>query len=358
MSFLSTLKALFSRPARPQKPAPVSRPKDQPRDNQQAPSGQPSPSPRVANSLPPATGPTSRNVRVAVYYRQRGMQKALYPAQYFHGPTGAKLTFPWPVLPGYELVEITGYVDRFPQTNQVIYLLYEPHLAAPVTVYHRDEHGRLLTAPQLHIGPLNASFTAHALADYPLAAGEAVTQQGHFTKTAQTVRFRYQLRPELTREAAPATYVELLTAKPAYATPNAPSAYRRTLPLHSFWRVFSIAQSATGEIWLDLGGSLWITADLTMPQDTNPYLPAPATLRLPDPARAVTFTPIQQVAVVDTFSAVSLWTAPYETVKPDRLAAGSTVQLIRLAVVSDGSQWYQLSTGAYVQGMYLDLTEA
>lgn len=358
MSFLSTLKALFTRPARPRKPAPVARPKDQPRDNQQAPSGQPSPNPRVANSLPPATGPTSRNVRVAVYYRQRGMQKALYPARYFHGPTGAKLTFPWPVLPGYELVEITGYVDRFPQTNQVIYLLYEPHLAAPVTVYHRDEQGHLLTAPQLHIGPLNASFTAHALADYPLAAGEAATQQGHFTKTAQTVRFRYQLRPELTREAAPATYVELLTAKPAYATPNAPSAYRRTLPIHSFWRVFSIAQSATGEIWLDLGGSLWITADLTMPQDTNPYLPAPATLRLPDPARAVTFTPIQQVAVVDTFSAVSLWTAPYETVKPDRLAAGSTVQLIRLAVVSDGSQWYQLSTGAYVQGMYLDLTEA
>ncbi|MFD1441993.1 MucBP domain-containing protein [Lacticaseibacillus hegangensis] len=310
--------------------------------------------PQQANALPPATGATSRYVSVAIYYRERGSAAELRKPSIVRGPIGARLNIAIPQIEGYELFSVTNYLTRFPASQAVVYLLYDPHVAAPVAVYHRDETGRLLAAPTMLVGRLNAAFTAEPLPAFKDHAVPRGPQRGRFTHTAQVLHFTYQLGPSLTYADPQSAYVELRQAKPAYPTPVKAQVYATMLPAGSFWRVFGLAKNQAGEVFLDLGGSQWITTANTQPQNSNPFLPGPTQLKLTTERVSFNAQPLQAVGQVNTSGSLTRWAKPYgQRLKP--LAAGATVALLATVYGTDDSRWYRLSDDSYVLASLVDL---
>lgn len=354
MGLLRTLSQWFKRRERPAAPP-------RPKRTQQPSVGRP---PAAATAptkaaesqraeLPLATV-TRRYSRVTVYYRQRGQATELRAPQVLRGPIGAKLHLDLPTIEGCELFAITNYLDRFPESNAVIYLIYEPHVAAPVTVYHRDDTGQLLAEPTVLIGRLNAKYTAAPLAKFAAHAEPRKAQHGRFGKASQVVHFTYHLDATTHREPLKAEYVELQVAKPAFSSPAQQLQYQSLLPAGSFWRVFSIAKDPAGQVFLDLGGSQWITADHATLQRSNPFLPGPSQLRLPHEQVTFNAQPLQRVGQVAAASSVTRWAKPYGDRLP-ALAAGAKVALLRIVYGSDGSQWYRLADESYILASMVDL---
>ncbi|MFD1393706.1 MucBP domain-containing protein [Lacticaseibacillus jixianensis] len=346
MGLLRTLTEWFKRREKPaaHPEAPVRPPRPAPRPAAPRP-----PAAAAAADLPPAVVPR-RFSRVTVYYRQRGRQKELQPKLVLRGPIGAKLTLAMPAIEGFELFTITNFLDRFPASNTVIYLVYEPHIAAPVTIYHRDEEGRLLAEPTILVGRLNAPFTAQPLTRFKAQAAPLV-QTGRFSKASQSRHFTYRLGA-LQQTAPEAEYVELLAPKPAFSSPMQLLKYDTLLPAGSFWRVFAVAKDQAGQVFLDLGGSQWIAADHAKPQRTNPFLPGPSQLRLTSDAVTFNAQPLQRVG--QARAAVTRWAKPYgDALAP--LPAGAKVALLRIVYGTDGSQWYRLADNSYVLASLIDV---
>lgn len=355
MGLFQTLSKWFHRRKHPAAPARAERrpPVQQPSQQSARQAAHPA-VPQVETALPPATGTTSRYVSVTVYYRLRGSNRELRRPRVLRGPIGARLTIALPQIEGCDLFAVTNYLTRFPASQAVVYLLYEPHVAAPVTVYHRDETGRLLAAPTVLIGRLNATFTAAPLAALTAHATPAKPQQGRFSHTAQTVHFTYQLGPSLTYTDPQSAFVELTQAKPAYPGPVRAQQYATKLPAGSFWRVFTLAKNQAGEVFLNLGGGQWITTENTKPQQANPFLPGPSQLKLT--TQRVTFNaqPLQAVGQVNTAGSLTRWAKPYgQRLAP--LAAGTKIALLQTVYGTDNSTWYKLSDDSYVLASLIDL---
>lgn len=346
MGLFQTISNWFKRRPRPRTSAAKA--------HQQPSRKQTGPNSAATSALPPATGATSRFTTVTIYYRLRGSNTELRKPSVVRGPIGARLTIAIPQIEGCDLFAVTNYLTRFPASSAVVYLLYEPHIAAPVTVYHRDETGRLLAAPTILVGRLNAAFTATPLPSLKAHAEPSTPQHGRFTQTAQTLHFTYQLGPALTYADPQSAYVELTAPKPAYPAPVQDQQYATCLPAGSFWRVFSLAKNQAGEVFLDLGGSQWITTANTKPQQTNPFLPGPAQLKLT--TNLVTFNaqPLQAVGQVNTTGSLTRWSSPYgQRLAP--LPAGSRVALLKIVYGTDDSTWYKLSDDSYVLASLIDL---
>ncbi|WP_179395114.1 hypothetical protein [Lacticaseibacillus absianus] len=311
----------------------------------------PAPEPPTGVPLPPATGTPATNVHVTVYFYVRDHTRDLRPPLQLSGHTGAPLPLVPPVIEGFALAEVVGFTTTFPVANQSIFCLYRPCVAAPVLVYHRDTHGRLLTPPVILAGALHAHFIPTPLAEL---ADHLMTPPlaGRFTTVTQTRTLRYDLDPLVPSQAPEAAYVELLAAKAAYAQPDLTAPLATPLPAGSYWRVFALARDQDGTVWLNIGGSQWLTAAQTRPQAHDPFRLPPAPLRLPDAAFAYTMTPTTRQATVT--ATVSQWTAPYGTVEPGPVSAGTLVQLTHTAIASNGSRWVRLASGLYIQAEYLD----
>lgn len=163
-----------------------------------------------------------------------------------------------------------------------MYCEYSPQIAGPVIVYHRDTQGRLLEPPEVLTGDINADFEAYALADnVDQVVGDAV-QTGQFTGHSQTIRFTYQLNAlEAGTPPDQTEYIEVLVPKSVYLDPTATSPLADVLPAHTFWRVYTLMrETVTNQVWLNLGGSQWITADQTQRRHTMAFLHGPDQLAL------------------------------------------------------------------------------
>lgn len=317
-----------------------------------------------AGAKPPANDSATRSVTMAsqvhltIHYRQVGSTIELREPTVLAGAVGDHVTIPWVVIPGYVLTEITGFTAFFPAESGPVYCEYSPQIAGPVIVYHRDTQGRLLEPPEVLTGDINADFEAYALADnVDQVVGDAV-QTGQFTGHSQTIRFTYQLNAlEAGTPPDQTEYIEVLVPKSVYLDPTATSPLADVLPAHTFWRVYTLMrETVTNQVWLNLGGSQWITADQTQRRHTMAFLHGPDQLALPSLHFAQTNTPMRAVGIATGGSdGVTLWSAPYGHINGTRLGSGSRLKITSKADLDDGSSWYQLKSGDYVMAQYVEL---
>lgn len=350
MSFLTRIRSWLKPTKRQSSPVPL------------APAKPARPSKRALPAIAqrdPAPAPVDSRVRLTVFFRVRHTQHQLRDPIILRGAVGDPVTIPWITLPGYVLAEITGFTAFFPAASGPIYCDYTPQVAGPVIIYHRDTHGQLLVPPEILTGEINAPFEAYALtANVDDVVGEPV-QQGRFMNTSQTLRFTYQLNLLEPGQAPASTYVMLDAPKEAFTSPTAPQPLDTVLPAQTVWRVYSLMREQHNhQIWLALGGSQWITAANTHALDNVPFLTAPEQQHLTQPPLHALRHELHTTAVVTGgSSAVTSWSSPYGQILPDRLANGTTVTVVAHLTLPDQSTWFELSTGVFVLGPYLQLND-
>ncbi|WP_125702806.1 MucBP domain-containing protein [Lacticaseibacillus daqingensis] len=288
-----------------------------------------------------------------VYYAQ-DQTRDLKPPLQLTGHPGAALTLVPPIIEGHELVAVVGYLSTFPATNQTVICRYQPRVAAPVLVYHRDTHGRLLAPPALLVGKLHAHFTPAPLPAL-IEQLTATPALGQFTELSQRITFTYTVDPLTHGKPPTAAYIELLTTKAAFAQPNLTTPLTTALPAHTIWRVFDLARTPDGTVWLNIGGSQWLTAQDTRPQAHGPFQLPAAPLRLPAANIAYTMQATRYSATVAGGAAgVTQWQAPYEAPLDERLETGTQVFVTHTATTRTGSTWARLANGHYVLVQYLN----
>lgn len=333
----------------------------------------PTPQPNEAASLPPKQSaspapkkldkaetepvPVAPRVHLTIHYRLAHSNKELQPATILRGAIGQPVHLNWQPLPGYVMTEISGFTDTFPAQNASIDCIYEARTAAPVIVYHRDAQGHLLVPPEILTGLINAPFEAHALADSSAAVIGSATQSGQFMASSQTIHFSYELNQLQHASAPESVFIELLATKDAYLDPTADQPLPQPLPIYSYWQVFALVrEQPNGTVWLNLGGSQWITASQTRAQETNPFLPAPAPLALPHVQYTQTITPLTaQGRSVAGQTGATLWDKPYGRTARRRLHPAETVSITHRIDLDDGTRWYELTSGLYVLATYVQL---
>ncbi|WP_461226350.1 MucBP domain-containing protein [Lacticaseibacillus suihuaensis] len=305
------------------------------------------------SAVPAVTGPTAARVRLTVRFEDRE-GRTLAPPQVLHGASGEPVAIDVPLIPGFVLTGIDGFITQFPAAPHVICYRYLPRVAAPVVVYHRDEGGRLLANPEILIGKLNAVFTTQALPELA-AHADVQTQTGHFTETSQKVTFGYDLA-RLTPGTPPAAaFIELMSAKATFAQPDFNQPLATKLPAHTFWRVFAMARESSGQVWLNIGGAQWLTAADTRPQSANPYRLAQAPVPQPEAKFAYTETTARQgVTITCGPHGVTQWLAPYGDVAPLRLSDGDRVMAVASVTAANGSRWLRLQGDLFIQARYAD----
>lgn len=346
MSLLSRIKAWLQ-----PKPTPRATTQTFKRPVAQKPEPQSKPKPS-ATPLPPATGVADSRVHVRVYYQNAADHSMLHKPADLVGHPGEVLPITWAVVPGFVLTAISGFTQVFPQTSQIILCTYSPRVAAPVMVYHRDQNGHLLQVPEMLSGVVNEAFTATPLPEFvDHVIGEA-KQSGTFSAASQRLRFDYNLTPLERGKNPEDAYIQLKTSKLAYPMPLAGEPLRGTLPANTFWRVYALMRDTnTNTVWLNVGGSQWITADETVGQSDNPFLPDPTPLELPHTlftSNEVAKT-IHGICIADA----TLWQAPFGKMCTNRLAEGQAVTITAVADLDNHSRWYRLVDDTYVLATFI-----
>ncbi|WP_407894192.1 MucBP domain-containing protein [Lacticaseibacillus sp. N501-2] len=348
MSLLSRIKAwLQPKPA----PRPTAQTIKRPAAN--TPPVKPKAKPAAA-PLPPATGVADSRVHVRVYYQNAVDHTMLHQPADLMGHPGERLPITWAVIPGFVLTAISGFTQVFPQTSQMILCRYSPRVAAPVMVYHRDQNGRLLQVPEVLTGVVNETFVATPLAEFgDHVVGES-KQTGTFSATSQQLQFDYNLTPLERGKAPEEAYIQLKTAKLAYSAPLAGKPLRQALPANTFWRVYALMRDTnTHTVWLNVGGAQWITADDTLGQADNPFLPDPTPLALPHTLFTTdeVATNRRGVCIADA----TRWQAPFGQVCAKRLVEGQSVTITAIAELDNHSKWYRLADNSYVLATFIKL---
>lgn len=349
MSFLTRIRSWLKPTKRQALPTPPASPKPARSSTRSLP---------VASQHDPIPAPVDTRVRLTVFFRVHHTQQQLRDPIVLRGAVGEPVTIPWITLPGYVLAEITGFTAFFPAVSGPIYCDYTPQVAGPVIIYHRDTHGQLLVPPEILTGEINAPFEAYALtASVDEVVGEPV-QQGHFKNTSQTLHFTYQLDLLEPGQAPTSTYVMLDAPKKAFASPTADQPLATVLPARTIWRVYSLMREQHNQqIWLALGGSQWITATDTHALDNVPFLGAPVKAALAKPHLQALRHDLHTTAVVAGGTTdVTVWSAPYGDMLPDRLASGTEVKVVAHLTLPDHTTWFELNGGAFVLGPYLTLS--
>lgn len=299
----------------------------------------------------------SRPLRVTVRFIDQATNTALHDADVIDGLEGAPLELNWRHFPGRLFTRTENFTDTFTAGIDTITLYYQEVLAAPVSVYHRGSAGRLLAPPELIYGTVDMAFTVNAL---PERAADVIgnsSQQGVFSTTAQTVHFNYKEAGIEHGSLPEAAYVEVTVNKQVYAAARSHHELAAFLPEGTVWQVFGLVrEEVTHQVWLNLGGSQWITATHTRPHKQNPYLPAPTKLETPRLNFTATATDEQQVtaAVDGPSTGTRLWSAPYGKILAETLANGTSVETTARVTMSDASVWFQLDNDQYVQASYLN----
>lgn len=308
--------------------------------------------PTTTSPVPPPT------ITITIEVRDQATHATLCPAATLTGFAGDALELTWPVLPGRLFAAVTDYQDTFPDHDQTITLYYQEVQAAPVVVYHRGPKNELLAPPEQLLGTVGMAFTISAL---PEAAerviGEA-TQQGVFTTHAQTVRFSYGQAGIESGRVPDAAYIEVLVDKLAFAHARDTTPLTDYLPQGTVWQVFGLVREINNhQVWLNLGGTLWITATHTKPHQHNPFLPAPHTLTPPKLSFTSHKTAHRAAARVNGPEiGTTQWDAPYGQALPERLRNGEQVLTVATVELNDDTTWYELSNHHFVQAHYLDFT--
>lgn len=314
----------------------------------------------VQNTDATANKPKPQSVQVTVQYVDQATNHALREPDRITGFIGDALSLNWRHFPGRLFTRIENYTDTFTEDQDIITLYYQEVLAAPVSVYHRGSAGRLLAPPELIYGAVDMAFTVSALPEHAADVIGESSQQGVFSTTAQTIHFNYKETGIEHGSLPEAAYVEVLVNKQVFAKARSASALSAYLPEETVWQVFGLVrEEVTHQVWLNLGGSQWITATHTRPHKQNPYLPAPAKLDPPQLGfKVASTTELAVTGIVDGPSTgAHIWDTPYGTILNATLTNGVHVTVAARVNVSDGSTWYRLNTNHYIQAMYLHLPE-
>jgi hypothetical protein len=314
--------------------------------------------PRVDTQHAPVAAPTPppQQLRVTVRFVDQASNSELHAADILDGLEGEALILNWRHFPGRLFIRAEHYTDVFMASVSTITLFYQEVLAAPVSVYHRGHAGRLLAPPELIYGTVDMAFTVNALPERADDVIGAKTQQGVFSTTAQTVRFNYKEAGIEHGSLPEAAYVEVTVNKQVFAKARSQTPLSAFLPEGTVWQVFGLVrEEVSHQVWLNLGGNQWITATHTRPHQQNPYLPAPTKLTRPRLGfTSVIHDALQARASVDGPSTgTRIWTTPYGQILDETLANGVRVETSARVMMSDGSSWFQLNNGHYIQASYL-----
>ncbi|WP_155286528.1 MucBP domain-containing protein [Lacticaseibacillus zhaodongensis] len=300
--------------------------------------------------------PQAQPVVLHVYYRDEATDKQLAPAAIISGRVGDHFEIDWRRFPGRRFTRIENYSDVFVPNAKDVNLYYQEIMAAPVTVYHRGTDGLLLAPPEIHYGTVDLAYVVNALSDRRADVQGATEQRGVFTTSAQTVRFTYHPAGLETGTVPDAAYVEIMQDKSVHPHVRSKETLRAPLPKGSIWQVFGLVREEDSKhVWLNLGGSQWITSSNTRPHKNNPYLPAPIALQHAQVRFTTTNIKLlnNRGRIVGPAAGCSLWSAPYGTILPRHIANGTLVNLAAKVFVSDGSEWYRLGPDTFVQASYV-----
>ncbi|WP_204123072.1 MucBP domain-containing protein [Lacticaseibacillus mingshuiensis] len=344
MSVISRIKTWLTNRRPPRRPRPQ-RPATAPAATRPQPAPMPASQPAATASAPVQYGPAAPLVHVTLNYFLSRSSQSLKKTITLTGYSGAPLTLPWTVLPGYVLVSVTGFTASFPATNTTITYYYEPRLAGPVLVYHRTTTGRLLSLPEILRGPVNTQFTAEALPEMADQLLRPARQNGTFTTHTQTLHFTYNVAQLENAQAPEQAYITLNIGKTAFLAPEDTATHGAYLPAGTAWRVYTMVREPNQTVWLNLGGELWITASDTTPQTDLPFLPGPMQLALPTVHFEGTTTAMNQQARISAGpTGVTTWDAPYGQAIA-RLASGTAVHISAKTVLADHSEWLETDCG-------------
>ena len=318
-----------------------------------------SPAAATPHRVPRAPVVPAQPVRVTVRFIDQATNSPLHDPDVIDGLEGAPLQLNWRHFPGRLFTRAENFTDTFTAATSTITLFYQEVLAAPVSVYHRGSAGRLLAPPELIYGTVDMAFTVNALPDRTDDVIGAPSQQGVFSTAAQTVHFNYKEAGIEHGSLPEAAYVEVTVNKQVFARARSHDALAAFLPEGTVWQVFGLVrEEVTHQVWLNLGGSQWITATHTRPHKQNPYLPAPTKLETPQLSFTADTAVLTATATVDGPSTgTRVWAAPYGRIQPETLTNGTAVHTTARLQLSNGSVWFQLDDGHYVQASYLHFPE-
>lgn len=307
--------------------------------------------PPVHTTVPPQQ-PT---VQIEVFYCDEATGKQFAPVETITGKLGSTVSLPLRQFPGRGFARAENYVNVFTAGPKPITLYYREVMSAPVTIYHRAENGLLLAPPEVNHGTVNLAFVASALPQYADEVEGPRIRRGVYTTKAQTIRFTYHPGGIETGAVPEAAFVEILQDKHVYPHVRSREVLNAALPHGSIWQVFGLVREESSKhVWLNLGGSQWITSANTRPHRTNPNLPAPITLtnaKVQFTTRVIKLD--ARGRIVGPPAGCSQWSAPYGQILPEKIAYGMVVQVLAKVIVSDGSAWYHLETGTFIQSPYV-----
>lgn len=266
------------------------------------------------------------------------------------GEYNSPLAIPKLDFNNYTLIDIQNEQPTFIPNDEGIVLVYHQQLAAPVMVFHTDEHGKLLVQPQIIHGELDGTFKTHALDKWRQKLVKVTPEaNGRFSKNVQIIRYFYQTHPD-PYQPKDKHYVRLMRRTLVFRNPRAKHPMPFYLPKYSVWRVFEWLHDTDRKTWLNLGGVNWITSHGTRKVKMREQpKPRPTNLFDIDGLHQVNYR-----ARIN-MDAPTIWSQPYGDVLDLKLPENTVVDVSEDVTLTNHTYWSKLAPGQWIESRYLTI---
>lgn len=313
-----------------------------------------SPTPRSSAVQAPTTAATQTTpVTATLVVRLVDEQnRPLQPALVLTGQLNHPVHFQFPEISGYALRDIHGFTQTYLSAYGLTTLVYVRRWGQPIISYLVDfDTGRLLELPGILRGRLGTplSLTPPNVTNYHIFQAQG-QQRGTFTAHPGQVVYYYRRDSWQTVQRVH-QFVFLQADHQVYDEPNGQT-YGYQFPADSLWRLFMVITLTNGDVWYNLGGEQWLSAQQTTRrahQFINLGLPAPDTWH---PEKFVRLGTVDYVPG----KAVSIYKEPYgETA--GQLKDGESLEIRGRVVDDQHLVWYQIGPDAYINARYVRLAK-
>lgn len=274
------------------------------------------------------------------------------------GEIGESLNIPYQDISGYILLYIDNYQTIFTHESSDINLIYTKQVSAPIVIYHRDSSNNLIKAPEFITGDIGETY--HIKPTRSISNYDNKKIIGQFSNEVQEFNLNYA---DFSFKDIPnyiSHYVKIKSDLKPYKSLNKKAKYNYLLPSGTIWKIYKAKEDSTYIKWLNIGGDTWVNSMDDIEIINKNISENPTSNSINNFFKVVQKISLFEKAKVNFSSSepITVWTSPYGDFKKSKFNDDDELYVYYLEILENGSQWYQLKDGTYIESKYLKLKKS